>query len=122
VLETLLTVSQSLSGIDVVAASPQVAAPDELLALADAVRERLPNGVVVLASEVEGRAALVVSATDAAVGRGVHANDVLKVMLPAVAGKGGGRPTLARGSGTQVAGIEAAVEAAVARVRELLQS
>ena len=120
--EAIVAASQALSGIDLVAASPPVTTPDELLALADAVRERQPSGVVVLASQAEGRAAIVVSVGDAAVGRGVHANDVIKTMLPLIEGKGGGRPTLARGGGANVAGIEAAVEAAVAKVRELLGS
>jgi len=121
-IEAIVAASQALSGIDLVAASPPVTTPDELLALADAVRVRQPNGVVVLASQAEERAAIVVSVGDAAVGRGVHANDVIKTMLPLIAGKGGGRPTLARGGGANVAGIEAAVEAAVAKVRELLGS
>ena len=45
------------------------------------------------------------AASDAAVGRGVKAGDVMKAMLPAIGGKGGGKPTLARGGGSEVGGI-----------------
>jgi alanyl-tRNA synthetase len=56
------------------------------------------------------------------VGRGLHAQDVLRAMMPAVEGKGGGRPTLARGGGPAVDGIPAGLQAGLARVRELLES
>ena len=58
-----------------------------------------------------------VAAGDAAVGRGVKAGDVMKAMLPAIGGKGGGKPTLARGGGPEVDGIPAALEAGAAAVR-----
>ena len=119
-LEEMMAASQALSGIAVVAATPAADSADELLTLADLVRERQPDGIVVLASEIDGRVAVVVSVGDGAVGRGVHAGDVIKAMLPAIDGKGGGKPTLARGGGVRVTGIDEAVEAALAKVRELL--
>jgi alanyl-tRNA synthetase len=62
----------------------------------------------------------VVTAANAAVGRGLHAQEVLRAMMPAVAGKGGGKPTLARGGGPEVDGIPAGLEAGLAKVREAL--
>jgi len=106
----------------VVAAAPQVAAADELLALADELRARRPDCVLLLMAAVDGRVAAVVTAADAAVGRGLHAQDVLRAMMPAIEGKGGGRPTLARGGGPAVDGIPAGLQAGLARVRELLES
>ena len=99
------------------APAAQVESADDLLALADAVRSREPDAVVVLASPVEGRVALVVAVGDSTVGRGVRAGDLVKAMLPAIDGKGGGKPNLARGGGTNVDGIDAAIEAAVAAKR-----
>ncbi len=105
----------------VVAASPQVDAADELLTLADEVRDKRHDAVVLLLSAADGRVAAVVAAGDAAVGRGLHAQDVLRAMMPAVDGKGGGKPTLARGGGGNVDGIAAGLEAGLARARELLE-
>jgi alanyl-tRNA synthetase len=119
-LETVIAASRALSGVPFVGASPEVGSADELLALADAVREREPDAVIVLASPVAGRVALVVSVGDATVGRGVKAGDVVKAMLPAIDGKGGGKPNLARGGGANVAGIDAAMQAAVDLVSEIL--
>ena len=118
----LLGSAREVGGLRVVAASPQVDAADELLALADEVRARDPEAVLVLATEVGGRVAAVVAAPDVAVGRGVHASEVLKAMMPAVDGKGGGKPALARGGGARVDGIPDALEAAVVKLGELLGS
>jgi len=116
----LLAGALEIGGLAVVAASPQVDAADDLLTLADAVREKRPDSVVLLVADVDGRAAAVVAAGDAAVGRGLKAGEVIKAMLPAIAGKGGGKPALARGGGAEVAGIPAALEAGVTLVRDRL--
>ncbi len=118
----LLAAAREVGGLALVAASPQVDAADELLTLADELRAARPDVVVLLVADVDGRAAAVVAAPDAAVGRGVHAQEVLRAMMPAVDGKGGGKPTLARGGGPEVAGIAAALAAGSARVGELLGS
>jgi alanyl-tRNA synthetase len=119
-LEVVMAASRALSGIPVVAASPPADKPEELLALADEVRERQPNGVVILASKIDGRVAVVVSAGDGAIGRGAHAQEILKTMLPSIDGKGGGKPNLARGAGSNVDGIESAVQAALKKVEQIL--
>ncbi|HEY5388020.1 MAG TPA: DHHA1 domain-containing protein, partial [Thermoleophilia bacterium] len=119
-LDELLARFEQVGGIPVLAAHHQVSSADELLVIADEMRARQPDAAVLLAADVGGRAALVVTLGDAAVGRGLHAQDVLRAMLPAVEGKGGGKPTLARGGGPEVAGIPAGLEAGLAVVRESL--
>jgi alanyl-tRNA synthetase len=118
----LLRGAVDVAGLPVVAAAPQVDAADELLALADELRAREPQAVLLLAAVVDGRVAAVVAASDAAVGRGAHASEVLRAMMPAVDGKGGGKPALARGGGSRTDGIPAALEAGLARLGELLGS
>jgi alanyl-tRNA synthetase len=116
----LLAEAREIGGVTVVAASPQVDAAEELLELADELRARRPDSVLLLLAAAGGRAAAVVTAADAAVGRGLHAQDVLRAMMPAVGGKGGGKPTLARGGGPDVDGIPAGLEAGLAKVGEIL--
>ncbi len=110
----------TVGGLTVVAASPQVDAADELLTLADEVRALRPDSVLLLMAAVGGRVAAVVTAADAAVGRGLHAQDVLQAMMPAVGGRGGGKPHLARGGGPRADGIAAGLEAGLQKVRESL--
>ena len=119
-LDEVLARLVDMAGIPVVAAQPPVEAADDLLALADEARARKPDAAVLLAADVGGRAAIVVALSDAAVGRGLHAQELLKAMAPAVDGKGGGKATLARGGGPKVDGIPAALDAGLAKVRELL--
>ena len=116
----LLDGAEDVGGVPVVAASPRVASADELLALADDLRADSPACILLLMSAVDGRAAAVVAVADAAVGRGLHAQEVLRAMMPAVGGKGGGKPTLARGGGPEADGIPAGLEAGLAKVREAL--
>ena len=69
-----------------------------LRALADSLRARLGTGVVVLASEAEGKVALLVSVTKDLAGR-VHAGQMVKALAPIVGGRGGGRPDFAEAGG-----------------------
>ncbi len=119
-VDELLAGAVPLAGATLVTGEVAAAKPDDLMALADEVRLRRPDAAVALVSATSGRVAVVVAVTDALVGRGLRANDVLAAMMPAIDGRGGGKPTLARGGGGNVAGIDAALEAGLARARELL--
>ncbi len=71
-----------------------------LRGLADSLRDRLGQGVVVLASENDGKVSLVVSVSKDLVDR-VHAGQVVKAIAPIVGGGGGGRPDFAQAGGRQ---------------------
>ena len=72
--------------------------PGALRTLADSLRDRLGSGVVVLASDNDGKAALVVSVTRDITDR-VHAGNLIKALAPIVDGRGGGRPDFAQAGG-----------------------
>ena len=72
--------------------------PEALRTLADSLRDRLDSGVVVLASDNDGKAALVVSVTRDLTDR-VHAGHLIKALAPIVGGRGGGRPDFAQAGG-----------------------
>ena len=76
------------------------------------MKEKLGEGVVVLASAKDGRVNLVVMATDAAMKQGAHAGNLIKEIAPCVGGGGGGRPNMAQAGGKNPAGIEEALEKA----------
>ena len=58
----------------------------------------------------------VIATTEAARSAGLKAGDLVKEIAPLIGGRGGGKPDLAQGSGTDAAGIDAAQ----ARIRELV--
>ena len=74
--------------------------PGALRTLADSLRDNLGSGVVVLASDNNGKAALVVSVTRDLTDR-VHAGKLIKALAPIVGGRGGGRPDFAQAGGRQ---------------------
>jgi len=69
-----------------------------LRTLADSLKDKLGSGVVVLASEADGKVSLVVSVTKDLIGK-VQAGQVVKQIAPIVGGAGGGRPDFAEAGG-----------------------
>ncbi len=95
-----------------------VAAPDgiggnDLRALASDVRGRLgPRpGVVALFSADGDKLSFVVATTSAARDAGLAAGKLVPSFAAAVGGRGGGKPDLAQGGGTDPSGIPAAIDA-----------
>ena len=77
----------------------------------DQVRTRHPEAVIALASRVDaGKVALLVSVAPELQAR-ADAGALLKAMLPAVEGRGGGKKDLAQGGGSRPEGIPQALEA-----------
>ena len=83
--------------------------------LADALKNKLQSGVVVLASEDEGRVAIVVSVTKDLT-PALHAGNIVKKIAPLVGGGGGGRPDFAEAGGKNPAGIDQMLDEARAVV------
>ena len=77
-----------------------------LRGLADTLRDRLGRGVVLLASDNDGKVALIVSVSKDLTDR-VHAGKVVKAIAPIVGGGGGGRPDFAEAGGREPARIDA---------------
>jgi alanyl-tRNA synthetase len=93
----------------------------ELKALADDLKKEVGSGIVAVISRAEGKAALVVGATDDLAPR-FSAVDLVRVGAEALGGKGGGgRPDMAQAGGPNAAQAEAAIaaiEAALAGMAE----
>ncbi len=79
--------------------------------LADSLCEKIGGGVVVLASEADGKVNLVAKASDDAMGKGAHAGNLIKAIAGLVGGGGGGRPNMAQAGGKNPAGIPEAIKA-----------
>ena len=76
----------------------------------DLVRDRLKSGVVVLASESEGKVQFVAAATKDAVAKGVHAGNLLREVAKIAGGGGGGRPDMAQAGGKDPSKITEALQ------------
>lgn len=78
--------------------------------LGDQLKGKLGEGVVVLASETEGKVNLIAMATDEAMSKGAHAGNIIKAIAVLVGGGGGGRPNMAQAGGKNPAGMKNAIE------------
>jgi alanyl-tRNA synthetase len=88
--------------------------------LSDQVRQKLGDAVVVLGSEVDGRAHLVANVSPTVVERGVKAGDVVRAAAPVMGGGGGGRDTLAQAGGKNPEKLQEAVDVARAEIEKAL--
>jgi alanyl-tRNA synthetase len=105
--------ARDVSGVALVTGSPAGLTGGDLRGLALDVRARLGErpAAVVLASAADGKVALIAAVNPAAQQRGLSANDLLKAAAAPVGGRGGGKPDVAQGGGTDPAGIPAALDA-----------
>ncbi len=98
-------IAKAVSGVDM----------NGLRDLGDQLKDKLGEGVVVLASDMDGKVNLIAMATDGAQAKGAHAGNLIKGIASLVGGGGGGRANMAQAGGKNPAGILAAM-AAVAEV------
>jgi alanyl-tRNA synthetase len=86
--------------------------------LGDQLREKIGEGVVLLASVNEGKVSLMAAVTDGAMKRGAHAGNLIKGIAALVGGGGGGRPNMAQAGGKNPSGVDAAL----AQAKEVLKA
>ncbi|MBP8856839.1 MAG: alanine--tRNA ligase, partial [Anaerolineaceae bacterium] len=102
--------------VPVLAVSIHQANADILRTMADLFRNRYKSGVVVLGTVVEDKPMLIAAVTDDLVQKGISANDIVKVIAPAIGGSGGGRPALAQAGGKDPARLDEALQQVAALV------
>lgn len=101
-----------VKGIKLLATSVAGVDMNGLRDLGDQLKDKLGEGVIVLASENDGKVNLVAMVTDAAMKAGAHAGNLIKAIAGKVGGGGGGRPNMAQAGGKNPAGIADALEEA----------
>ena len=87
----------------------------------DNLKDKLGEGVVVLASTHEGKVNLIAATTQEPMKKGVHAGNLIKEIAGLVGGGGGGRPNMAQAGGKNPGGIAVALEKAEHVLGEQIQ-
>ncbi len=77
--------------------------------LNDQIKSKLDSGIVVLASVVNGKISLITSVTKDLTDR-FHAGDLMKELTNKLDGKGGGRPDMAQGGGSNINALDESLE------------
>ena len=103
---------ESLNGLQALVAELDNTPMETMREMTDWFRNRIDNGVMVLASDVAGRPQIVVAVSDALVKDGIRAGDLIKPIARVVGGGGGGRPQMAQAGGRDSSKIAEALQKA----------
>ena len=103
---------QEIKGVKLIATAVKDVEMNELRNLGDELRTQIGEGVVVIASEKDGKVSLMAAATEEAMKKGAHAGNLIKASAGCVGGGGGGRPNMAQAGGKNPAGIDEALKKA----------
>ena len=106
-----------VKGVKVLASAVDGVDMNGLRDLGDQLKEKLGEGVVVLASAKDGKVSLLAMATQGAMDKGAHAGNLIKAAAAIVGGGGGGRPNMAQAGGKNPDKIPEAI----AKVAELVK-
>jgi alanyl-tRNA synthetase len=112
--------SRDVAGVRVVAREASGLDAAGMRQLSDTLLARIKSGVVILGRSTDGKVSLIVR-TSADLLKKVPAGQVIKELAPIVGGRGGGKPDMAEGGGTQPEKLEAALQASYEVVERLVQ-
>jgi alanyl-tRNA synthetase len=89
--------------------------------LGDQMKDKLGDGVIVIASVQDGKVNLMATVTEEAQKKGAHAGNLIKAIASLVGGGGGGRPNMAQAGGKNPAGVDACLKKVIEVVAEQLK-
>jgi alanyl-tRNA synthetase len=115
----VLSQAVDVAGIKVLALNLDGADAKSLRETVDQFKNKLGSAVVLLAAVEDGKAALVAGVTQDVTNK-VKAGDLMGYVAGQLGGKGGGRPDMAQGGGTNIAALEDALTSVVPWVKSQL--
>ncbi|HEX6775037.1 MAG TPA: alanine--tRNA ligase [Methylomirabilota bacterium] len=114
--QELAASAKVVGGVSVLSARLDGLDAEGLRSVMDTLRERMSSGVIVLGSSMDGKVTLIASVSKDLTKR-IQAGKLVQEMAPLVGGKGGGRPDLAQGGGSDASRLDEAL----ARVPALIE-
>ena len=115
----LASQARDIQGVKVLSASLDDIDPKALRDTVDQLKNKLGSGVVILAAPGDDKVALVAGVTQDVTDR-VKAGELMQFVATQLGGKGGGRPDMAQGGGTDVQALPAAIDSVFSWVEEKL--
>src|SRR5687767_10334732 len=113
--------SREVAGVRVVAREASGLDSAGMRQLSDTLLARIKSGVVVLGRSSEGKVSLIVR-TSADLTSKIPAGQVIRELAPIVGGKGGGKPDMAEGGGSQPENLAVALEESYKVIERLLSA
>jgi len=118
-VESFLSQAKDIGGVKVLGLKTEAADAAALRELAEKLRDKLGESVVLIASPAGGKVQLVVTVAKGLLGR-LKAGELIRPIAQLVGGNGGGRPDMAMAGGSDVSKIDDAVAAIYAQVATAL--
>jgi alanine--tRNA ligase len=112
-VEDVLAGAIDVKGIKILTARFDQLDMEALRNTGDMLKNKLGNGVVILASGMGDKVSFVVMSSKEAVVQGVHAGNIIREAAKVAGGGGGGRPDMAQAGGKDVSKIDEALKLAV---------
>ncbi len=103
--DDIMAGAKNINGIQVLAAQLDGSTVDNLKTVADNFKANNECGVIVLGANADGKITFVAMATKSALDRGIHCGNIIKEITQIAGGRGGGKPDMAQGGGTDAAKI-----------------
>ncbi len=119
-LDDIIDKAKSVAGVKILSTRLDQLDMNGLRNTSDTIKNKLGSSVIILASGLNGRVGLIVSATKDAVEKGIHCGKIIGEAAKAAGGGGGGRPEMAQAGGKNVAGIDKALEIAKEKAISIL--
>jgi alanyl-tRNA synthetase len=117
----LLDEATMIAGVAVLAKKIDGADAKTLRDMLDQLRSRMDKGVILLAAESDGKIALSAGVTKNLTAD-IKAGALMQFVAPQIGGKGGGRPDMAQGGGTDSAALPAALDSVFSWVEDQLST
>ena len=109
-----------VAGIPLLVADAGELAADPLRALAESIKDKRPEAVVLLASQSAGKLVFFLTAGPAAVKKGLHAGKLVGAVAKMTGGGGGGKPDKAQAGGRDASKLADALAFAEGEIRRIL--
>ncbi len=109
-IDDILSNAVDVKGVKVITAKYEGLDMEGLRNTSDMLKNKIGSGVVVIASNYEGKVNFVVTATKDCLSKGIHCGNIIKETAKIAGGGGGGRPDMAQAGGKDTSKIKDALE------------
>lgn len=120
-VDEILNNIKEVKGVKVIFGTVKDIDGDALRDLADKLRDKLMDGVVVLGSNANDKVQFVAMASKSAIDRGVHCGKIIKEVAKIAGGGGGGRPDMAQAGGKLPEKLDEAIDKVCSIIETLVK-
>ncbi len=113
--------AKEINGVKVIAKTVEGLDKGGMRHLSDSLMAKIKSGVVILAKTEEGKVSFIVRVSDDLTSK-IKAGKIVQEIAPIVGGRGGGKPDMAEGGGTDAGKLSDALQASYSVVEQMLSS